>query len=273
VGNLKQPQILKHYNSEYLEIGISKYQRYSIEKTHKHVHATEFQYVLEGYTEYMDMDTKQIYSFKKGDFYIIEKGTSYAQKSKKGTAILFIKIPSINDKILVEDDKATIQFLSQKIKSIRKDYYYNSNAPKANSIRPAASVVLIKNKEILMLKRADNLNWTLPGGTLEYNESLTSCLLREIKEECNLDINIIDLIGTYTDPNIIVEYLDGEVRREFTIVFYGEIINGDIKIDDESLDYRFVPIDELLKLDLADSQKIRLNDVINYLNNKTRVFR
>ena len=35
--------------------------------------------------------------FKKGDFYCIEKNTVYAQKSKKGTRILFIKVPSIND--------------------------------------------------------------------------------------------------------------------------------------------------------------------------------
>lgn len=273
VGDLKRPQPLKYYKNSYLEIGITEYKEYSIEKTHKHTNATEFQYVLNGYTEYIDNDTAEIYRFKKGDFYIIEKETSYAQRSKKGTSILFIKIPSINDKTLVEDKDATIKFLSETIKSVRNDYYYDSNAPKANSIRPAASIVLIQDNKILMLKRADNLCWTLPGGTLEHNENLTTCLTREVKEECNLDIEILDIIGTYTDPNIIVEYMDGEVRREFTIVFYGKIVGGDIKIDDESLEFDFIPIDDLLNLNMTFSQKRRICDVINYLNTKTRVFK
>ncbi len=273
VGDLKRPQPLKYYKNSYLEIGITEYKEYSIEKTHKHTNAIEFQYVLNGYTEYIDNDTAEIYSFKKGDFYIIEKETSYAQRSKKGTSILFIKIPSINDKTMVEDKDATIKFLSETIKNVRNDYYYDSNAPKTNSIRPAASIVLIQDNKILMLKRADNLCWTLPGGTLEYDENLTTCLIREVKEECNLDIKILDIIGTYTDPNIIVEYMDGEVRREFTIVFYGEIIGGDIEIDDESLEFGFIPIDDLLNLNMTFSQKRRICDVINYLNTKTRVFK
>ena len=273
VGNLKRPQPLKYYKSSYLEVGITEYKEYSIEKTHKHTDAIEFQYVLNGYTEYIDNDTAEIYRFKKGDFYVIEKETSYAQKSKKGTSILFIKIPSINDKTLVEDHDFTIKFLSETIKSVRKDYYYDSDAPKANSVRPAASIVLIQDDKILMLKRSDNLCWSLPGGTLEHNENLITCLIREVKEECNLDIEIIDMIGTYTDPNIIVEYMDGEVRREFTIVFYGKIVGGDIKIDEESLAFDFIPIDKVLDLNMTPSQKRRIEDAISYLNNKTRVFR
>ena len=273
VGNLKRPQPLKYYKSSYLEVGITEYKEYSIEKTHKHTNAIEFQYVLNGYTEYIDNDTAEIYRFKKGDFYVIEKETSYAQKSKKGTSILFIKIPSINDKTLVEDHDFTIKFLSETIKSVRKDYYYDSDAPKANSVRPAASIVLIQDDKILMLKRSDNLCWSLPGGTLEHNENLTTCLIREVKEECNLDIEIMDIIGTYTDPNIIVEYMDGEVRREFTIVFYGKIVGGDVKIDEESLEFDFIPIDKVLSLNMTPSQKRRIEDVISYLNNKTRVFR
>lgn len=50
----------------------------------------------------MDVDTNKVYVFNKGDFYAIEPKTSYSQKVKAGTNILFIKVPSINDKTLVE---------------------------------------------------------------------------------------------------------------------------------------------------------------------------
>lgn len=75
---------------------------------------------------------------------------------------------------------------------------------------------------------------------MEFGESLTDCALREVKEESGLDVTIKDIIGTYTDPNIRVAYSDGEVRQEFTIVYYGEASNYDVSIDDESSQFKWV---------------------------------
>ena len=46
----------------------------------------------------------------------------------------------------------------------RRDYFYDAEAPKPNSIRPAAAVALFDSGgKILLLRRKDNDKWTMPG--------------------------------------------------------------------------------------------------------------
>ena len=268
VGDLSKPQEIEFVRDERLEIGISSYPRHISEPTHVHSIATEYQYMISGWTEYMDVETGEVYEFKKGDFYAILPKTAYAQRVKAGTNILFIKTPSINDKQLIDISEDQEKWLSEKMKTVRTDYFCCDDAPEANSIKPAAAVAIINDrKELLMLHRKDNKKWTMPGGTMEFGESMTDCALREVKEESGLNVEIKDIIGTYTDPNIRVAYSDGEVRQEFTIVYYGEVQGYDVKLDEESSNYVWVSFDKVLELPLADSQRRRLIDVIDYLKN------
>lgn len=147
----------------------------------------------------------------------------------------------------------------------RRDYFYDPAAPKPNSIHPAAAVALLNAEgNILLLRRRDNDKWTMPGGTLDFGESMTDCATREVREETGLNIRITGLIGTYTDPQILIAYSDGEVRQEFTLVYGAEIESGELKIDDESKEYRWVPLSTALNLPLAESQRRRLQDVMEY---------
>jgi 8-oxo-dGTP diphosphatase len=81
----------------------------------------------------------------------------------------------------------------------------------------------------------------MPGGTLDFGESLTDCAIREMREKTGLQIRITGLIGTYSDPHILIAYSDGEVRQEFTFVYASEIESGALKIDDESIDAAWCP--------------------------------
>lgn len=263
-GNLKRPQELDFVKDTKLEIGITDYDEYTTEPVHYHTEAVEYQYMLSGWTKYMDAETGIEYEFKKGDFYCIEKNTIYAQKSKKGTRILFIKVPSINDKQVIATDEKIQSWYALGLKTIRKDYSHELDMPEANSMRPAAAVAIINDNKILMLERKDNGKWTLPGGTMELNESLVGCAVREVREETGLDIRVLDVIGTYTDPDVRIEYSDGEVRREFTIVYYGTATNSDVVIDDESCAYAWVPIENIMEYPMAASQKKRIKDVLDF---------
>lgn len=111
VGNLSKPQQITFFRDERLEIGISSYPEFKAEPTHVHEIATEYQYMISGYTEYMDVETGEVFSFKEGDFYTIEPKTAYSQRVKAGTNILFIKVPSINDKSLVEINEEHLKWL------------------------------------------------------------------------------------------------------------------------------------------------------------------
>lgn len=266
-GDLKKPQRLPFFETESLEIGITSYDGFSSEPSHRHTVADEYQYMLSGRTQYMDVDTGDIHEYIKGDFYKINTGTSYAQRSKPGTKILFIKVPSINDKELLEETEAVSSWRAEKLKTVRKDYYYSSEAPKPNSIRPAAAVAIVKEDKLLMLKRSDNAKWTMPGGTLDFGENLIECATREVKEETGLDVNVVDVIGIYTDPNILVAYSDGEVRQEFTIVYAIDKFDGNIQLDEESTAYKWIGFDEVMGIEMASSQKRRVQDVIAYYSN------
>lgn len=95
---------------------------------------------------------------------------------------------------------------------------------------------------------------------------MPECATRELHEESGLRVQITGLIGTYTDPGIRVAYSDGEVRQEFTVVFAGRVLDGAVVLDHESTEYCWVVPKEALKLDLAESQRIRLSDVARYLS-------
>lgn len=271
VGNLSRPQEITFIQDDRLEIGISNYPNFQSEPTHVHVVVTEYQYMISGWTEYMDIETNKVYEFKKGDFYVIKPKTAYAQKVKAGTKILFIKVPSMNDKHLIEIEGNQLKWLKEKMETVRTDYYYCDDAPAVNSIKPAAAVAILNQKrELLMLHRRDNQKWTMPGGTLEYGESMTECALREVKEESGLDVKIKDIIGIYTDPSIRIAYSDGEVRQEFTILYYGEVSSNDVILDEESSKFQWITLGNIFELPLADSQRRRIVDVVKYLQHGER---
>lgn len=83
-GNLKRPQELEFVRDEHLEIGITDYSEYTTEQVHFHTEAREYQYMLSGWTKYMDIETNKEYEFKKGDFYCIEKKYYICTEIKKG---------------------------------------------------------------------------------------------------------------------------------------------------------------------------------------------
>ena len=102
LGDLQLPQDLDFIKDKEIEVGLSKYNKYTVEIPHFHTVCTEYQYVLEGKTKYLDIDTNIEYEVKKGDFYVVRPNTKYFQKSEKGTTILFFKNPGLNDKKIVE---------------------------------------------------------------------------------------------------------------------------------------------------------------------------
>jgi len=61
-----------------------------------------------------------------------------------------------------------------------------------------------KNEEflgIVLIKRKNTpLGLALPGGFVDRGESVETALIREMKEEISLDVNISKLLGVYSDP-------------------------------------------------------------------------
>ncbi|MFD3543434.1 NUDIX domain-containing protein [Streptomyces sp. NPDC058662] len=141
----------------------------------------------------------------------------------------------------------------------RTEYYDDPHAPEPNSMVVAASAVVTDDSgRILLQRRRDNDLWALPGGGMDMGDSLPGTAVREVKEETGLDVEITGLVGTYTDPRHIIEYSDGEVRRQFNVCFTARIVGGTLAISDESTELRFVEPAALDSLAMHHTQRLRL---------------
>ena len=152
-----------------------------------------------------------------------------------------------------------------------KDYY--KNLPKK---RVAVGALIFNDKkEILVVKPSYRDYWIMPGGVVEKSESLSQALSRELKEELSLIIDIKNINLAIVDYR--PEKFEDNVQKDdsLQIVFDCGVINEDIiksiKIDnDEIVDYRFLPIEESLKI-ISNPTKERLKSYFSsnkavYLN-------
>ncbi|MBN1828992.1 MAG: NUDIX hydrolase [Deltaproteobacteria bacterium] len=53
---------------------------------------------------------------------------------------------------------------------------------------------------VLILRKNEPVGWALPGGFVDYGESLEEAALREAREETSLNITLIEQLHTYSDP-------------------------------------------------------------------------
>lgn len=109
---------------------------------------------------------------------------------------------------------------------------------------------IIKNSdgEILILKRhpksrTDPDTWELPGGKMEAGEFFDDALVREIKEETNLDCKVGDLA-------IAIQH-DYPYKRTVQMIMYLDNVEGEFRISEEHTDGRYASIDEIKTLKLS----------------------
>jgi len=63
-------------------------------------------------------------------------------------------------------------------------------------------IIEMESKGIILIKRKNPpYGWALPGGFVDYGESLEKAAIREAKEETNLDVKLEKQLHTYSDPS------------------------------------------------------------------------
>ncbi|MFI1920537.1 NUDIX hydrolase [Nocardia sp. NPDC020380] len=141
----------------------------------------------------------------------------------------------------------------------RTDFYEDPNAPKANSLKVAVSA-LVRNEhgQVLMIHRTDNGKASIPGGGMEFGETLTQAVVREVEEETGIDVAVTGLIGIFSNPEHVIAYDDGEVRQEFSICFTADPIGGELRTSTESKAVGWVEPGDLVNLDIHPSIWLRI---------------
>lgn len=66
---------------------------------------------------------------------------------------------------------------------------------------PTVDIIIeIQGGIVLIERRNPPYGWALPGGFVDYGESLETAAVREAREETQLDIENLTLLGCYSDP-------------------------------------------------------------------------
>lgn len=109
----------------------------------------------------------------------------------------------------------------------------------------SSAVIVNEKNEILLQKRYNNKNiWGIIGGAMNYGESSVETVIREVKEETNLDISIDYLIGIYS--KYFHNYENRDVAQTFTCLFKTSVIGGNLQLDkNESHDLKYFSKDSL----------------------------
>ena len=115
-----------------------------------------------------------------------------------------------------------------------------------------AGLVYNDKNEILLLK-SPRRGWEYPGGMVESGEALQDALLREIKEETGVDVEIAGFIGVCKNIQKDIVNID----------FSCKYIGGELTTGDESLELKWVSKDEAVELVTFPLTKKRLENMLS----------
>ena len=110
---------------------------------------------------------------------------------------------------------------------------------------PTADVVIEtrdeEGRDAVYLIRRKNFppGWALPGGFVDYGETVENAAVREAKEETGLEVKLKYLLGVYSDPN-----RDPRGHR-ISCVYVAEVVGGSPGAADDAADLKKFALDSL----------------------------
>lgn len=114
----------------------------------------------------------------------------------------------------------------------------------------ATTLVFNEKKEILLNLGSDTNTWGIPGGSMELYEDIRETAIRELKEECGIEAENLELVDVLSGKEYYFEYPNGD--KMCTVIVLFKVLNykGKIKIsDEESKDLRFFSMNNLPPLE------------------------
>ena len=133
-----------------------------------------------------------------------------------------------------------------------------------------SGIIIIKDNKILLHKNDNKDNYCLPGGGVKFLESSEEAIIREIKEEINLDIKVEEFVTTIES----IFEKDGIKFHEIYFIYKGSFIN-DIdtnkiikNVEGKPIKYGFVDLDKIddyyiLPVIIKDIIKNKKSHIIN----------
>ncbi|MBC7232425.1 MAG: NUDIX hydrolase [Chloroflexi bacterium] len=111
--------------------------------------------------------------------------------------------------------------------------------------------VVVKEGQVLLVRRANAPNqgqWSIPGGTVELGETLAQAAVREVREECGIEIEPGEVLSTF---DLIQRDEKGRILYHYVLIdFLARYVSGEPIAATDAMEVRWVDEKSLNQLDV-----------------------
>jgi phosphoglycolate phosphatase len=146
----------------------------------------------------------------------------------------------------------------------RQDFSLKPPARKFETDHPPTATVgalIFNSSENVLLVRTHKWSdlWGIPGGKIKWGEPSQSALVREIKEETNLNIADVEFVMVQDCIHSTEFYRDAHfILLNYTCRCVGE---PEVKLNDEAQEFRWVTLDQTIELPINEPTRVLLAKV------------
>ncbi|XSG76045.1 NUDIX domain-containing protein [Herpetosiphon llansteffanensis] len=112
--------------------------------------------------------------------------------------------------------------------------------------------------KLLLTRRTDNGRWCLPGGAFDPGESVSEACVREVFEETGLIVEVVRLLGVYSNPHRMIRYADGNQYHIVSLNFEVALLGGELGLSNETTEVGYFSEAEIATMDVIDPHVERL---------------
>lgn len=143
---------------------------------------------------------------------------------------------------------------------------FSQNLGYMTPLAVANAAVIDPEGRVMLIRRADNGLWALPGGACDVGETPAQSAAREVWEESGYVVEITRFLGVFDE-----RYNGGESGRHlYVLLFAAAPVRGQARISSETTDVRWFAWEELPWGELSPGHDLQLQQVMQWwLNPKT----
>ncbi len=117
----------------------------------------------------------------------------------------------------------------------------------------AFAIIRDDDGRILVSRRVDNGWYNLPGGGVEPDESVPEGLIREVREETGLEVEVGRLVSVYSKPQ----------KHEVVLTFEARVVEGTLRPSEEADLHEWVSPEEIEQIKLLPKHLERIQHALH----------